>query len=180
MSPKSGLISLFIVIITSINTGCGSSDATYDSILEKEDVASQIITGGKFLYSEKGEVKNVLEAGKLERSDNNDIWEVTGGFKLFIDGTSGNHQAVLTGGRGTYDSKNGYMIARDDVQLINLEGEKLNTEYLVWSHDSDKVYTDRPVKIETSTGILRGKGLEADSKFENYKILDPTGSFDLP
>jgi hypothetical protein len=28
--------------------------------------------------------------------------------------------------------------------------------------------------------VLFGKGLEADGSFENYKILEPTGSFDLP
>ena len=72
------------------------------------------------------------------------------------------------------------MIAYDDVELINREGEKLNTEYLVWSNDSDIVRTNRPVRIETKTGTLEGNGLEADSKFENYRILNPTGAFDIP
>ena len=73
----------------------------------------------------------------------------------------------------------GHLIAIDDVVLINNEGEKLQTEYLVWSNDSDRVYTNRPVRIETLTGTLEGKGLESDSKFENYRILNPTGAFEL-
>ncbi|HIN41955.1 MAG TPA: LPS export ABC transporter periplasmic protein LptC [Flavobacteriales bacterium] len=180
MNPIAGLSIPVLICYTLLSVGCTSADSSFDSVVEKEDVATQIIIGGKFLYSEKGELRNVLEAGKLERTDDSDIWEVSDGFKLFIDGNNEDYKAILSGGRGVYYSKKSYLIARDGVQLVNIEGEKLNTEYLVWSHDSDKVYTDRPVRIETSTGILHGKGLESDSKFENYKILDPTGSFDLP
>ena len=98
----------------------------------------QVIIDGSFQYSEKGEVRNVLEAGKLERFENNDIWEVDEGFTLYIEGDRITNRAKLSGGRGTYDSKTGHLIARDGVLLVNSEGDKLKTEYLVWSHDSDK------------------------------------------
>jgi hypothetical protein len=49
----------------------------------------------------------------------------------------------------------------------------------VWLHDSDIVRTTRPVEITTAEGVLRGRGLKADSRFERYEILEPTGSFDL-
>ena len=144
-----------------------------------ESLSLQVIINGSFQYSEKGKVRNVLDAGKLERFENNDIWQVDEGFTLYIAGDKMTNRATLSGGRGTYDSKTGHLIARDQVLLINSEGDKLKTEYLVWSHDSDKVHTNRPVSIETATGVLFGKGLEADGSFANYKILEPTGSFDL-
>ena len=145
-----------------------------------ESLSMQVIIDGSFQYSEKGEVRNILEAGKLERFENNDIWQVDEGFTLYIEGDKSTNRAQLSGGRGTYDSKTGHLIARDGVLLVNSEGDKLKTEYLVWSHDSDKVHTNRSVSVETATGVLFGKGLEADGSFENYKILEPTGSFDLP
>ena len=148
-----------------------------------EDVAIQIIHGGTFQYSEKGDVRNVLKAGRLERWKDdgfeNEVWRVSEGFTLYIEGDRINHEAVLIGGRGTYDADMGHLIAHDDVILINNEGEKLQTEFLVWSNDSDRVYTNRPVLIKTLTGTLEGKGLESDSKFENYRILNPTGAFEL-
>ena len=149
-----------------------------DELSEQRSI--QVIINGSFSYSEKGEIKNVLEAGKLERFEDNDIWEVEDGFTLYISGDKTSNQATLSGGRGVYDSKIGHLIARDDVVLVNNEGDRLKTEYLVWSNDSDKVHTNRPVSVETSTGILFGRGLVADGSFENYKILEPTGSFDLP
>jgi LPS export ABC transporter protein LptC len=181
MKTHSGVIFFLFASFLIFLSGCVTSDETLtESISETENISTQIITLGEFVYSEKGDVKNILEAGILERSENHDIWKVSGGFRLYIGGDKSNYQAVLSGGRGNYNPNSGHLIARDGVELINLEGERLNTEYLVWSHDSDKVHTDRPVSIHTSTGTLHGKGLEADSRFEHYRILDPTGAFDVP
>jgi|TARA_B110000881_G_C18409140_1_gene430007 LPS export ABC transporter protein LptC len=181
MKTPSGFLFYLHLIFSIFYMGCDTSDDTLtESISEMEDISTQVITSGEFVYSEKGDVKNILEAGRLERSDDTEIWDVSEGFRLFIGGDKSDHQAILSGGRGNYDPNSGHLIALDGVELVNLEGERLNTEYLVWSHDSDKVHTDRPVSIHTSTGILHGKGLEADSRFEHYRIIDPTGSFNLP
>jgi LPS export ABC transporter protein LptC len=181
MKTPYGFLFYLHLIFSIFYMGCVTSDDPLtESMSEMEDISTQVITTGEFVYSEKGDVKNILEAGRLERSDDTEIWEVSEGFLLFIGGDKSDHQAILSGGRGNYDPNSGHLIALDGVELVNLEGERLNTEYLVWSHDSDKVHTDRPVSIHTSTGILHGKGLEADSRFEHYRILDPTGSFNLP
>ena len=172
---------VYCVFIVAI--GCDVDDQLAEASPGDEldtSLSIQVIIDGSFQYSEKGEVRNVLEAGKLERFENNDIWEVDEGFTLYIEGDRITNRAKLSGGRGTYDSKTGHLIARDGVLLVNSEGDKLKTEYLVWSHDSDKVHTNRSVSVQTATGVLFGKGLEADGRFENYKILEPTGSFDLP
>ena len=63
--------------------------------------------------------------------------------------------------------------------LVNEASDMLLTEHLIWSHDSDLVRTQRPVEIRTEQGVLRGRGLKADSRFERYEILAPTGSFEL-
>ena len=172
-----------VLLIISATISCGVIETEEVPKADLEEVALQIINGGTFQYSEKGDVRNVLKAGRLERWKDdgivNEVWRVSKGFTLYIEGDSINHEAVLSGGRGTYDADMGHLIAHDDVVLINNEGEKLQTEYLVWSNDSDRVYTNRPVRIETLTGTLEGKGLESDSKFENYRILNPTGAFEL-
>lgn len=165
--------------------GCGNSDEIDKEELIKEhvikeNISVQIITEGTFQYSENGKILNLLEAGKLERFEREAIWLVDDGFTLYIGGDKDGNTATLSGGRGTYDPESGHLIARDGVILINREGDRLKTEYLVWSHDSNKVHTNRPVSIETESGMIFGKGLEADGSFENYKILEPTGSFDLP
>ena len=165
-------------------TTCRVVESEKVPAVDIEEKALQVISGGTFRYTEKSKIKNVLNAGRLERwnSDNSstEIWRVSEGFTLYIEGDSKKYEAVLSGGRGTYDADQGHLTAYDDVELINKEGEKLNTEYLVWSNDSDRVHTNRPVRIESKSGTLEGNGLEADSKFENYRILNPIGAFELP
>ena len=178
------LRSFSVMFFTCTFCACGVIETEKMPAGELEEIALQEIRGGTFQYSEKGQIKNVLNAGRLERwnSDGSsaEIWRVSDGFTLYIDGDNEVHEAKLSGGRGTYNADLGHLVAHDDVELINHEGEKLNTEYLVWSNDSDRVHTNRPVSIETKTGTLHGNGLEADSKFENYRILNPTGAFELP
>ena len=171
------------LIISLVFISCGVSDDENNLISEREEIAAQIIKGGAFQYSEKGDIKNILEAGRLERwengSEESEVWIVSEEFTLYIEGDKENHEALLQGGRGNYDAKKGHLIAWDKVVLINNKGEKLSTEYLVWSNDSNRVHTNRPVTIVTSSGTLHGKGLEADSRFENYRILDPVGTFEI-
>ena len=146
-------------------------------------VPVQTIVDGSFEYTERGEVVNALVAGKLDRWEegprNDGQWTVSEGFTLFIGGAQGNHHATLSATRGTYDDQHGHLEAWDDVVLVNEEGDRLLTEHLVWLHDSDLVRTERPVEIFTDQGVLRGTGLRADSQFETYQILRPTGSFEL-
>lgn len=154
----------------------------------REGFPAQLVVDGYFEYTEQGQIIQSLEAARLERWEEqpgseeeglSPLWQVGGGYTLYIGGSRDDHNAVLSAQRGTYDDQAGRLEAWDDVVLVNQEGERLETEHLIWSHDSDVVHTQRPVVIHTAQGVLRGKGLRADSHFERYEILSPTGSFDL-
>ena len=49
------------------------------------------------------------------------------------------------------------------------------TEKLIFQQDSSRIFTDARVKITSGSGIFYGKGLESNSSFTRYKILEPTG-----
>ena len=178
-------------------TGCLSTpdrDPSVDarevetSDILREGAPIQVVEQGYFEYTERGKLVQALEANRLERWDNSEgkgdqenapLWQVSEGFTLFIGGNRDRHAATLQADRGTYNDQAGRLEAWDNVVLVNTQGERLETEHLVWSHDSDLVYTKRPVSIETAQGLLRGRGLRSDSRFERYEILNPTGSFDV-
>lgn len=150
------------------------------------DVPSQVVQGGYFEYSERGNVIQSLSAQKMVRRDQsnspsnpNPEWTVEDGFTLFIGGSKFSHNAKLSAKRGTYNEQTSHLEAWGDVVLVNEAGDKLFTDHLIWSHDSDMVKTHDPVEIHTKDGILRGQGMIADSQFERYEILQPSGSFDL-
>lgn len=154
----------------------------------REGAPIQVVEQGYFEYTERGKLIQALEANRLERWDHPEgertqadapLWQVSEGFTLFIGGNRDRHAATLQADRGTYNDQAGRLEAWDNVLLVNTKGERLETEHLVWSHDSDLVCTNRPVSIETAQGLLRGRGLRSDSRFERYEILNPTGSFEV-
>ena len=176
-----------VFLLCALLMACGPSpeaETTQDAMPDMRP--SQEVLEGYFEYTERGRVVQSLEAAKLERWESSesaeetpDVWHVDGGFTLYIGGTQAKHDAKLSAVRGTYDDEAGRLEAWEEVVLVNEEGERLETEHLIWSHDSDLVRTDRPVAIHSTQGVLRGRGLNSDSRFERYEILSPTGSFDL-
>lgn len=166
----------------------GQSVAAQATDILREGAPIQVVEHGYFEYTERGKLIQALEANRLERWDHSEgegpqpdapLWQVSEGFTLFIGGNRDRHAATLKADRGTYNDQAGRLEAWDNVVLVNNKGERLETEHLVWSHDSDLVYTRRPVSIETAQGLLRGRGLRSDSRFERYEILNPTGSFEV-
>jgi LPS export ABC transporter protein LptC len=69
--------------------------------------------------------------------------------------------------------------ARNNVEVVNLKGEKLNTEKLIWDERENKLLSDNFVKITTSKEIIMGNGFEADQDFSHYKIFNVTGHITL-
>ena len=143
--------------------------------------------GVRLTYSERGDVQHVLVAAHLVRTssgesakDAQDHVVVDGGFTLYLGGDEREHSSTLTAGTGTLDEASLRLVAEDAVVLQNAAGDRLETEYLVWNEDSNRVYTNRAVTIYTADGVLHGRGLESDGRFERYRILQPTGELSVP
>jgi LPS export ABC transporter protein LptC len=164
---------------------CANADADISNVQADESIPAQVVINGTFRYSERGEILHELHAGELSRQEKGnatspeDYVEVRNGFELFIEGNETSHTARLTADWASLDEKNLRLIAKHGVILENLAGDVLETEYLVWSEDSNRVWTNRPVTIRTSDGVLYGEGLESDARFETYRILKPRGEIVL-
>ncbi len=165
--------------------GCANSDADVSDVLAEETRPVQTVTNGTFRYSERGVILHELHASHMRREEHGnaevseDVVEVRNGFELFIGGDASNHEAHMTADWATLDEKNLRLIAKHAVTLENAEGDILETEYLVWSEDSNRVWTNRPVTIRTSDGVIYGEGLESDARFETYRIIKPRGEMVL-
>jgi LPS export ABC transporter protein LptC len=71
------------------------------------------------------------------------------------------------------------MIIKYNVEIINLKGEKLNTESLVWDEQKRKITTDAYVKITTAKEEITGTGLEANQDFSQYEIKNVIGKINI-
>jgi LPS export ABC transporter protein LptC len=71
------------------------------------------------------------------------------------------------------------MEAKYAVEVVNKNGEKLETEKLVWDEANKTIYTDAFVKITTADQVIMGKGLKSNQDFTKYQINEITGTINL-
>ena len=68
------------------------------------------------------------------------------------------------------------MYAKGNVIVINNQGEKLNTEKLLWDAKTKQITCDTTVLITKPSGQkIIGTSLVSDQNFENYQITGVTG-----
>jgi LPS export ABC transporter protein LptC len=70
---------------------------------------------------------------------------------------------------------------RDSVVVINkINGDTLRSPDLWWDQHTQKIYTDKPVRIHTRDKIVYGHGLVAAQDFSEYVINQAKGDFAMP
>ena len=137
----------------------------------------RITTQAEYLYSDSGLVRNRIRAGTIsEYNGTPPHMELSDGVELTFFNPDGQAGSQLTARRGTIDQETNRMTVEEQVVFVNANGEKLETEQLVWNQDSNRVFTERPVKITRARDIIYGQGLDAAQDFSRYTIRRITGT----
>ena len=63
------------------------------------------------------------------------------------------------------------------VDIKNLKGERFNTELLYWNQATQKVYSDKFIRIEQPDRIITGHGFDSNQQMTNYVIHNMEGIF---
>jgi LPS export ABC transporter protein LptC len=92
----------------------------------------------------------------------------------------GKIQSYLTAEYGISYPDEKQIIVRNNVEILNVKGEMLNTEELKWDQKNRKIVTDKFVKITTPDQIITGTGLESDEAFSEWEILNVSGTINIP
>lgn len=66
---------------------------------------------------------------------------------------------------------------RGHVAIRNRKGEKFNTSELYWNQFTQKVYSDKFIRIELLDKIVTGHGFESNQEFTVWKIHNTAGVF---
>jgi len=132
-------------------------------------------------YSDWGKVKAQLQAPVMNHvtDPKNSYTELPAGLKLDFFNPQLQVQSSLTAGYGISYDKSDQMIARNNVVVININGEKLETEELVWDQKTEKISSEKFVKITTKDEIIFGDGFESNQDISNYKIKKIRGTMQL-
>lgn len=110
----------------------------------------------------------------------NPYLEMVKGLKVDFYDKEGNIQSYLTAEYGISYPDDKKIVVRNNVEILNVKGERLNTEELYWQQDKGKIYTDRFVRITTKDQIIMGTGLISDQAFSDWEILNVSGTLNVP
>jgi len=165
------LLLLGILLITS----CNKTSESVEKVIPYNGpmmVAENIET----IYSDSAYTKLKLQAPVQNVLQNNNREFPQGIYVEFFD-KGVDPKAILTSNYAIfYKDQNLYKVSGKVVVDNKRDGKKLSTEELFWSPETDKIYTDKFVIIQTPNETIKGDGLDAKQDFSSYSIRNPIGT----
>lgn len=168
-----------LVVLALLMSSCFSDD---QKLAEMEEY------DGPWAESENVEVnlsqstitKVIMKGKKQLKHQNGDI-EFPEGIEVTFFDEFGAKTSILTAQRGFKLAKENVYRANGDVVVVNLEKEEtLRSEELFWNPETEKIYTDKFVTVQTPTELIRAEGLTAPQDFSTYEFTKAKeGEFEI-
>ncbi|MBQ1696499.1 MAG: LPS export ABC transporter periplasmic protein LptC [Bacteroidales bacterium] len=134
-------------------------------------------------YYSQHRLQTTIDAPVLDQfsSVKQPYWEFPKGVKVVFYDEQLKAQSSLTSGYAVYYTKKKLWEARNNVEIVNESGTKLNTEQIFGDENGKKVFSVKKVTVTDPDGtVIVGKqGFESDMAFKNYKFLDVNGVVSL-
>lgn len=169
---------LLLICALSLLAGCTNRKSDIEALMSKTSVQEDRATGVTIIYSKGGKVEARLFSKTFIRNEvaRPPYVDLKDGLKAEFYGDSLRLTNTLTAGSGRWYEREGNIVLRDSVKVVNDKGEMLRTDELVWNEKLREFYTDKPVKITTATQIISGIGMESNQDFSWYRIKNITGA----
>lgn len=174
------LKTLFPAVLLCFLFSCENDIKTINTVGNKDYLPVETAKDVETIYSDSGRISVIVKAPQLDRyAGEKPYVEMPKGVKVFFYDTAMNVRSKLTANYAISYEKEKIMEAENDVVVVNEKQEQLNTEHLVWDQKKAIIYSDKFVKINTGKEILWGEGLDADERFDKWKIKKPKGSITI-
>ena len=178
---KSIIIPVIAGIIVLFTSCAKDSIEKVNSITSELNAPNMSVLNTEIIYSEQALIKVKVTSKELNRYLNIEepYTEFPQGlFVQFYDST-GVAYSYIRANYCIYDETEKIWTAKSDVESVNSDGDTLNTEFLVWNQQTERVYSDQYVRITNKDGIIHGKGFEAKQDFSDWKILGSSGTISV-
>lgn len=147
-------------------------------VYTQEDTNVEVGRDVEILYSDSAIVRvRVTAPTLLNYTDrDNPRQEFPDGIKVEFLTPDLHVRSVLTSKFAVRRQEKGIVVARDSVVLTTVEQERLETEELIWDEKTEKISTEKFVKITKPGEVIYGFGLDANQDFSYWKITVPKGT----
>lgn len=177
------ITSAFLLLLIALLTSCENDLKEIALVTQKGKlVPTESSTQLNVLYTDSGTMQFRLKAPLMDHY----LVGVKDPYSEFLKGIYiehyGKDNAVKTTIKADYAIRydvSHKMEAKYKIEIVNIDGEKLNTEHLIWDEEKHKIYTDAYVEITTEREKITGTGMEANEDFSEWEIKNPIGSLPL-
>lgn len=168
---------LIALIATILISSCENEISTIKKYSKGEEVPSMTAEGFEMLFSDSTVIRFKLTTPKLIRHDNNKdpFTEFPNGVRIEKYDSKMNIVSSITSLYAKNFDSDDRWEAKNNVIAVNLKGDTLKTEYLVWDTRKEKIYSDQFVKIIQKDQIFTGVGFESNQDFSKYFIKNLQG-----
>lgn len=171
---------LFLFAGIIFSSGCVNDLEKVEAIMEDELLPVEVADSIEIVYSDSALLKVILTANHLERFlGENPYLEMTEGVHVRFYNNLGQVESELRSNYAVSYENSDIMEAKEDVVVINKDGETLNTEHLIWEEKTERIHTEEFVKITTEDEVIFGHGFESNQDFTKYRIKKIKGTINL-
>lgn len=159
----------------------GRREKLADAVLERDSLPLMRTTGVDALISDSGVLRYRLVTAEYAIFDKKTppYWAFERGVYLEQFDSLHQVQATIQADTAYYYDRKKLWELRGHVFIQNQQGEEFRTEQLFWNQATERVYSDRHIRIRQTDNIIEGYGFDSDQRLTQYTIRDTEGIFPI-
>ena len=170
----------FLFFLVLIFVSCSNDPKLVQEFVSSEVLPIEKIEVAEMLHTENGKLKVKIVSNTIERFQNRQPQLVfSNHLEVYFYNDSAQIQSTLYAENAEVDDNKKIMTAKDYVVLTSENGNKLETEELIWDEKKNKIYTQKKVKITTGKEVIEGEGFSSNPDFTEYTIYKIHGTFNF-
>ena len=168
-----------IVMLLSFSSCGGKKNTLGDAITERDSLPVMNTLGVTTLISDSGVTRyrvNTEEWTVYDRKKPS-YWAFEKGVYLEQFDSIFNIEASIKADTAYYYDKQKLWKLIGNVDIQNRKGERFNTELLYWNEATQKVYSDKFIRIQQPDRVITGHGFDSNQQMTVYVIQNIEGIF---
>jgi LPS export ABC transporter protein LptC len=167
---------LWVVMLFSCKTSPVKMEELSKELVEPV-VSSEHI---EWFYTKNGEASFKLNSPQMFRFEGEEPYlEFPSGISLQSFQEKGEKDSYLKADYAIKYLEDKIIEAKGSVLLQNIEGDKLETEFLIWDEANELIYTEEFVKITKGQQVIMGEGFQSDIYITEYTLKKSKGILNI-
>ncbi len=167
------MVRILIGVICFINCiSCVNDPSDVAAMFPEVRPDAERITDFETIYSDSAQVKVRITGPELLRfRENNEFQQVfPQGVNVEFFDENGTINSTLSAKYGIRNESLERVVVRDSVVWQSVEGDRLDSDELIWEASEERIYSDRFVRLRQGDKEITGVGFESNQNFTRSKV----------